>query len=282
MSDLERGSRTRIHNIYLGKKWEPIQPAIDTIGNYGLSLDRETISYLRDRKYKGRLITEQLLAIGHSKQGNASAKDNMYLQVAEIGLALREETRSTIGRYSAKTLVPEIGVAISESDSVVRRLLRAMRTDLTSFDQANDDDGTNDIQNLFAQIVEKYVEAYRNPPSLRPKHFDILEEWNYQNIADFYKLLYPGSNTWTIATWIPYEVEAFANFYDYQTKRGHPFTPFDEFVLANTIENTLASKLVNKAKDKYPVPVSRIDIRLHRNLLLYGQLRVSRESYESS
>lgn len=283
MTESKEGSRTQIYGIPLGKKWGPTQPVVDTISTYGISITRGIISYLRDRSYKGRLTTEQLRSIEKLEQDDASDKDKMYLNITTTGVELRKTYLSTIGRYSAAYLLQSIGEEISESANVVRGLLRVMRTDSVSLDQEYKDEGAKDVREHFFKSVDKYIEAYQNPPSLRPKLYDVLKDArDCQNIAEFYRLLYNGSSTWSIAAWTTFEVEALSCFYDHQANIGHPLTPFDRFVLTATIDNKPANDVIKEAQARFPVPVRTNDVRLHRNLLLYGQLRVDRELYQSS
>jgi hypothetical protein len=82
--------------VPLGPSRTSITTFSEALADHGVYVVRETLRLIRQGEYRGIRILERLRTAQLLETGNASAKDQLYLAVAESGLAVRHHQQPPI------------------------------------------------------------------------------------------------------------------------------------------------------------------------------------------
>ena len=164
----------------------------------------------------------------------------------------------------------DIAKALGQDPQVVRRCIRAMRTDMVLV-QA----GSPDVALLrqFSDTAQDYINANRRtPPSMRSAAVTALDQvWDHASIENFYRNMYAVSGGRAIGTWTPYEMEVLSLFHRQQDAQGNNLTPFDRLVLNSYTKGVPASQIVGEVVGSTGIEIDKGVIEQHRNVLVFGR-----------
>lgn len=254
----EKGdNRKSVVAIFRGKGLSRLSPT---------SISRLKTSMISGEKTNWRLDTSRVL-----EEDKSDLKNPFYEQITQIGL---QERRFNTAPQRSNVLksdhyVEDIAKALGQNPQVVRRCIRAMRTDMVLAQVGSPDAA---LLRQFSDIAEGYIDANRRiPPSLRSSAVIVLDEnWNHSTIENFYRNIYEARGGRVIGTWTPYEMEVLSVFYKQQVTAGNHLTSLDHLVLDSYTRGLPTSQIVGEVAGPTGIKIDEGVLEQHRNVLVYG------------
>lgn len=259
--------------VPLGEKGSNRKNIVEAFEKKGLSGLRPTsVSRLKAGTISGERTDWKLDASKVLEEGNTGSKNQFYQQIAQVGLEHRTFNVAPQRAHVLKSdhYVEDVAKALGQDPQVVRRCIRAMRTDVAL---AQVDSPDAELLRQFSDTAEGYIDANRKiPPSLRSAAVTALDEaWDHLTIENFYRNTYAVSGGRAIGTWTPYEMEIYSRFYRQQVTEGNQLTPFDRLVLDSYTKGAPASQIVGGIKQSLGIEIDEGVIEQHRNVIVYGR-----------
>ena len=156
-----------------------------------ISLNPNTISRLKAGQISGEKTNNRLDISRLLELDDASSKNRYYQSIAETGIEVRTYNIAPQRAHILKAdhFTNDIATSIQVNDQVVRKAIRAMRTDMVLSQIAEPQE---QIANLFCTVAEGYLYTHRStPPSMRSTAvIEIDTRWDHKNIASFYSSIY--------------------------------------------------------------------------------------------
>lgn len=258
-----------IGGIPLGQKGTLVKTPLEALQEKGVRVAKATIINVRGGWNSGDVIRHRFLCAEKLSQDDASLKNTLYLTIANQAVELRTPQARYAHRFNTNNYMEALAKQLRKDQHDVARLIRAMRADLVSTDPDNQD---QDLITLFLGLTERYIRDYSGPyPSSAHPPIKFLDQnWNHVTIKDFYRVL-SSQGVRAVTTWVPYEMEIMARFYDRQITHGNRLTPFDKTVLLGVNSETTSDKdRASQIRSESGVNVGHNVIEAHRNSLVYG------------
>lgn len=259
--------------VPIGRKREPVGPALDAFHARQIPVGRNVLARLRSGDTSGLKVQERLSCAELLRSNTAVRKDAFYVRLADTGVELRvfRVTKQAAHVYSSDGFTATLADELRQKSQAIRRGIRAMRVDVVSVLASEFEP---EFSKVFREVADSYLDAYLSlPPSMRPSlALRLEEEWDRRTIPDFYRVLHrvriaPRS----IGTWTPYEVGALQAFYQRREALGNPLTPLDKWVLAARAAGSREQRVVDQIRQLARIDVDGSALETHRNVLLYGQ-----------
>lgn len=251
----------------IGEKFDSRDLALEKFAEKGVRVGRTTIGNLRIGLTSGRDILEDAMVHERLTLNDASLKTELYSDIAESGLRNRRERPNRKNLYTGFGLMGSISEDMGIPEQYIRKVFRAMRVDLATFDK-NDSSLRELFLNVYSEFSSKSLSL---PPSLRPPAPILLDrEWDRESIIDFYTILYSSKASAHIGPWTAYESEIFREFYKMQTKSGDKLTEFDHIVLQSHEMQTKEVELVQEIRGTTGIPIDHDVLTIHRNAIIQG------------
>lgn len=255
--------------VPLGEKGSNRKKIVEAFTGEGLPVRPTSVSRIKAEMISGKRTLWKLEALEVLKKDNAGLKNLFYEQITQVGLGQRRD-KTAPGKpyvFGSDHFVEDIAKAIGQDPQVIRRCIRAMRTDmvLAQSDRV--------LPSQFCAIAEDYIEAnFAIPPSLRsPSVTSLNRKWDHLTIEDFYSQFYAIAGKRAIGAWTPYEMEVFALFYKQQAAAENHLTPFDRSVLKPYIKGLPTSQIVRAVIWLTGIKIDVNVIEQHRNVLTVGR-----------
>ena len=208
----------------------------------GIDITPTTISRLRGGSTSGRKSVRRLKGSEILRQGNVTSKDNFYLDIAELGVAIRTYPDWGGNRLTSVGFTETIAETLGINDQILRRGFRAMRVDLVLEELANPN---WDLLSFFRPVAEEYISAYTIGPRGPSKNVVKLDsEWDRKTVGGFYRALYKNLVTPSaLRIWPPYEVEVLRGFYRQRISLNSRISFFDRLVIESDLFNVPEGRL---------------------------------------
>lgn len=269
------GESSSTLELPVGEKGSPVKPIVEAFKAKGVSIPEQTISNLRGNWQSGEVTINRIKCAEKLTQDDASLKNNLYLEIAKKALELRTPQKRYTHRFDTNYYMEDIAEQLGQDQHDVAKLIRAMRADLVSTDPDNPnlDQG---LVTLFLGLAQRYIRDYTSPypSSASPPIKALDQDWNHRTIKDYYRVLSQRGSQHgvrAITTWIPYEMEAMARFYEGQIASGNHLTPFDRKILGVILDKNESDRdLAAQIRVETGVNVAHNVIESHRNCLVYG------------
>lgn len=260
-----------IAEISLGEKGSSRKITIEAFEASGVHVPKQTISNLRGGWQSGEVTKNRVLCAERLAQDDASLKNGLYLAIANNAIDLRRPQARYTHRFDTNNYMAALAQQLQRDQHDIARLIRAMRADLVSTnpDSLNQD---QDLVTKFLGLAARYIRDYSGPypSSAHPPIKALDQNWNHTTIRDYYKVL-SSRGVRAVTTWVPYEMEAMAQFYTIQVSGGNHLTPFDREALGVILDRGKTDiALAAQIRSTSGVNVGGNVVEAHRNCLVYG------------
>ncbi|HBQ50900.1 hypothetical protein A3B42_02925 [Candidatus Daviesbacteria bacterium RIFCSPLOWO2_01_FULL_38_10] len=260
-----------ILGVDIGEKYSSRERVVAALQAQGVGIHPTTVSRLRTGGTNGVIIEDRLNCAKVLEEDSARAKNNFFLVLTAFGLA--ERTRGMQRdkhRFNSAGYTELVSIALGRTPQVVRRCIRAMRSDLVYESLCSPD--INLIQ-IFCGAVDTYLTDFPNiASSLRPRTIIAIDSgWDHQNMVDFYRNLYQHSGKRNIGLWTSYEMKVLHDFYAGRIDTSEHLTHLDREILESHVAGERPDALIGRIKEQTGIPVDSGVIIQHRNLLVYGR-----------
>lgn len=258
--------------IDIGLPGDPRQPSLDNLRMNGVVVDRSHLSQMRAGDGSGVIKVFQAADFKTVGKGDASLKDQLYLEIINGALKLKGTLPKTKhGSWKTESFTSDLNQELygDRSDQAVRLAFRAMRADMSLGAVLPWQRG---FINRFSISVEDYKRVFTRAPSLTPPFVAALNASQMDSLEGFYSLLYDQGPR-TISSWLMFELEAMKIFYTNQNDAKNRLTIFDwnVFTYAETLglDSELASARLTKDSG---VSLDEHVLTRHRTALISGKL----------
>ncbi len=260
-----------ILGVDIGAKGEPREKGMAALRTKGVVVHPATVSRLRMGDTNGVIIEDRINCAKVLEGNSARAKNRFFLVLTVFGLTERTRgTQKDKDRFDSAGYTKQVAIALGQNPQVVRRCIRAMRSDLVYESLFSPD--ANLIQG-FCGAVDMYLTDFPNIVlSLRPRTIIAIESgWDRQTMVDFYRNLYQHSGRRNIGLWTPYEMRVLHDIYAGRINTSEHLTHLDREILESHVAGERPDALIRRIKDQTEIPVDSGVIIQHRNLLVYGR-----------
>lgn len=274
MDGPERKQKSVLAGIPIGSKGDRLGSFLEELNRRGVFIQDTTLSRIRMGVIPGSVVTQQLLLDEVLKSGYPKQKIELFLNLADSAVDLRQYQRSHPQRYLSEGFTEIVAEHLSDatgfpfSGGSVRNCLRAMRADLLLYAEAA---ASEELIANFAQVAETYLIAYSSPPSEKcARHkMEINRHWDRRSVADFYRRIYAIGGPRTIGSWVPFEVGVLSQFYKLQSN-GFWFTPLDKKILRRYRVREQNSVLVDSVRARIFTDFNQDALAAYANALAFG------------
>ncbi len=233
----------------------------------GIPVSLPTIWVMR-RDEQGEVITERARSLRALEANDASKKNNSYLTIAQAGLDCRSYQATRVPhRLQSVGFTENIAQTSGFDEIIVRRSLRAMRTDLVLF-QA--EIHNKELDEALVETAGKYVSDYQHPESQSSQaQRHLWTQWDNRTIESYYREMYEIFGARSLGTWAPYEMEVMRVFYE-QQKGSNLLTPFDRMVLGAFSRGASEEDLSSQIRTDTGIKLDEWVLPIHRHAVLQG------------
>lgn len=260
-----------IGEVPLGPRGSDRKIPVKALEKKGVHIPPHTISNLRGgwSGTTGKFIKNRLFSSEKLAADDARLKNSLYLNIAKHAIDLRAPQQRYTHRFDTNHYMEGLAEQLGKNQHDVGRLLQAMRADFVS---TSPDETNPDLVNKFRSLAEKFIADYSGPypSSAHPPVKALDVNWDHTTILNFYKVL-SSQGARFVTTWVPYEMEAMADFYGRQISQGNHLTPFDKEVLGVILDPKITDDdYAEKVRSESGVLVNQSVVQFHRNCLVYG------------
>lgn len=211
------------------------------------------------------------------KSGDDSRKNGLFLEIARVGLELRQTQKAEPQRFTSEGFTRNVAESLGITNEHLLSLLRSFRAEIVLAEEKKYDPA---FTGIFCETAEDFLNTMTTPSDSRTSKplLELNARWDHCTIGDFNRIFASAKSKNTRGTWPPYELETVKAFYERRDVQRffadhYQLSPLDRLILTETLDLTPERDIAKMITRETGLPYSHLMVTDHKNALVYGEVR---------